>query len=280
MTISLVLATIHRTEDVGRLVASLAAQTRRDFELIVVDQNADDRLAPYLSVARRAGLDVRHERMNTPGLSAARNRGSALAKYTILGFPDDDCWYEPDVIENVAAAFEQQSAGGVVARWVEQAGDKFTTPYLLDLAAWRCFRGGYASSITLFIDKTLMESVGGFDDRFGVGKWYGAAEETDFILKALSAGARIAYRPEVRVHHRYSAGSSAPAVQRCRQARRRSRGTGALYAKHDLPFTVIARGMLAPLFLSLTRANATDIASAFFTVLGRIEGYLRWRFFR
>lgn len=279
MAVSLVLATIQRTDDVGRLVASLIDQTSRAFELIVVDQNADDRLAPYLRLAREAGLDVRHERMQMPGLSAARNRGIERAKHSILAFPDDDCWYERDVIENVIATFGQHPVSGVVARWVEQAGGNFNTPYFLELAAWRAFRGGYASSITLFVQKSLMESVGGFDERFGVGKWYGAAEETDFILNALSSGARIAYQPQVRVHHRYAASSSAPVALRCRNARRRSRGTGALYAKHGLPWTVVFRGVVAPVFLSVFRARPAEVAPAFFTVLGRVEGFLRWKFF-
>lgn len=279
MAISLILATIHRTEEVGRLVQSLLVQTHRCFELIVVDQNPDERLIPYVRLARENGLDIRHEKMDKPGLSAARNLGIELAKYSIVAFPDDDCWYEPTVIEGVVSAFKLHDApGGVIARWVEQAGMAFADSYPLDINAWRNFRGGHASSITLFINRALFQTLGGFDDRFGVGKWYGAAEETDFILRALMSGARLQYCPELKVHHVYSQHPHGTIATLCRQARQRSRGTGAIYAKHKISMYVILRGVIAPLIvLPLQRMKPAVVARAVFTSLGRLEGYLRWK---
>lgn len=42
---SLIVATIGRTAEFSVLLESLAGQETRDFELIVVDQNPDDRLS-------------------------------------------------------------------------------------------------------------------------------------------------------------------------------------------------------------------------------------------
>lgn len=280
MNVSLILATYGRAEELRRAVDSLLSQTDRGFELIIVDQNPDERLAPFVEQAREGGLDVRHVRMDTPGLSAARNLGISLARHDILAFPDDDCWYEDRVVEHVRRAFMERGAlGGVIGCWVEQARDAEPGhAYFLQHDAWREFRGGHASSISLFLDRKLFESLGGFDERLGVGQWYGAAEEIDFILRALASGARLQYCPVVRVHHAYASRPIGSFKAICRQARRRSRGTGAIYAKHRLPAYVVMRGLLAPIVTALPRLlSPPQIGRGLFTSLGRIEGYLRWK---
>ena len=138
-------------------------------------------------------------------------------------------------------------------------------------------RASHASSISLFFDRVLFQSLGGFDERLGVGQWYGAAEEIDFILRALATGARMRYCPEVRVHHAYALRPTGSFNSICGQARRRSRGTGALYAKHNLPAYVVLRGLLAPVVSALPRLSPAQIGRGLFTSLGRVEGYLRWK---
>src|SRR5271168_3016732 len=95
---SLIVATIGRTEEFGFLLQSLAEQTFRDFELIVVDQNSDDRLIPFLehwngTVAGLANTPgslsaIIHLRC-APGVSRARNLGLQYCTGEILAFPDD-----------------------------------------------------------------------------------------------------------------------------------------------------------------------------------------------
>lgn len=278
--VSLILATYGRAEEMGRLVASLLAQTDRGFELIVIDQNPDERLACHVECARRGGLDVMHVRMEKPGLSEARNRGIALAKYPVIAFPDDDCWYEAGTIAAVRSGFEAvPGVGGLIACWVEQrAAVGPGEAYWLDHQAWRNFRGGDASSISLFLDRALFDAIDGFDQRFGVGKWYGAAEEIDLVLRALAAGARLQYNPQVRVHHAWGGVPRGPFAALARNARRRSRGTGAIYAKHRLPRMVVLRGFVAPVMKALSSpTQPVRLGLALFTTLGRVEGYLRWK---
>ena len=99
MEMSLVVATVGRTVELQRFLESMRTQTRRDFEIIVVDQNDDDRLVPILEQAKGWGLDIRHVRQSEKNLSRARNTGIRLAEGAIVAFPDDDCWYEADAVE-------------------------------------------------------------------------------------------------------------------------------------------------------------------------------------
>lgn len=278
MEVSLVLATLGRTKEVGRLVDSLLAQTDGKFELLVMDQNPDDRLVPYVEKAHLGGIDVIYHRLERPGLSNARNKGIALARHDVVAFPDDDCWYEATVIERVRGSMMAGGLDGVVARWSEQAGSAHNTGYRLDRDAWRHFRGGHASSISLFMRRTLLVSLAGFDERMGIGQWFGAAEETDLVLRALDQDASIEYAPDIAVHHAYPPRYNGALFDECGKARRRSRGTGAIYAKHRLPLAVILRGLLAPVVKSLVLwPQPLRFMMAIASSCGRLEGLVRWR---
>ena len=97
----LVTATVDRTAPLEELLRSLAAQTHRAFRLVVVDQNADDRVAALLASHR--DLEVLHLR-STRGLSRARNVALPRLAGDLVAFPDDDCVYAPDLLERVARA--------------------------------------------------------------------------------------------------------------------------------------------------------------------------------
>ena len=87
---SLIVATKNRTDDLLTLLGSLRSQLMQSFEILIVDQNPDDRLIPVLS--QFADLPIRHLH-SKPGLSRARNVALPLCTGDIIAFPDDDCWY-------------------------------------------------------------------------------------------------------------------------------------------------------------------------------------------
>ena len=74
MRFSLLLATLNRTVEMRPLLESLAAQTWRDFELVVIDQNADGRLEEILR-PYRTHFEIRHLR-SARGHSRALDRKS------------------------------------------------------------------------------------------------------------------------------------------------------------------------------------------------------------
>lgn len=274
--ISLILATVSRTAELNRLFDSLAAQTFHDFEIIVVDQNADERLQPVLQRARCLGLLIRHVRHRPPNLALARNAGIAAAAGQWLGFPDDDCWYEPGTLARIIARSRRaDQPQGVICRWAEQ-----DAPHPAGLLSWERssrFRDFPVSSITLFFSRTLMQQVGGFDGRLGVGQWFGAGEETDLVLRALRSGATLAHEPLALIHHRADPPHIAKSSLARRSALMRARGTGAMYAKHRLPLWVIARGLLSPILKPLVRGRVgTELAHGLAVAAGRLGGWLRW----
>jgi hypothetical protein len=136
----------------------------------------------------------------------------------------------------------------------------------------RRFRGGNLASITLFLRTEAVRAAGGFDVEIGVGRWYGAGEETDLVLSLLARGCRMKRAPDVIVHHPRGPAATPALATAWRQERARSRGTGALYAKHRLPPWVIARGLVAPLAARPGPALAVGTAQT----IGRLEGLVGW----
>lgn len=204
MRFSLVVATLGREEELGRLLASLRAQSFTDFEVILVDQNPMGRLEDLVSEASR-GLTLRHLRCD-PGLSRARNTGLEKARGEIIAFPDDDCRYPEDLLENVDAYFQAHPdvsglSGAPVTTAGETTGGRFarSTGSVDRFNVWT-----RAVSCCLFFRRDAVESAGGFDPDLGLGSstGFGSAEETDYTLRVLAAGHRVRYEPEIaRVVH-------------------------------------------------------------------------------
>jgi glycosyltransferase involved in cell wall biosynthesis len=247
---SLIVATINRTEEFSVLLQSLAEQKMRDFELIVVDQNPDDRLAPLLEewtskIAaqgewRKDSIRVKHLR-STPGLSRARNLGLMQSEGDILAFPDDDCWYLPDTLHNVDAWFGQHPDYGIlsIASRDEQgriSGNRWSETEC-DLTRVNVFR----ASVTYgyFVRRPPEEIPLRFDESLGpgAGTKFGAGEDTDFLLTLMSYGIRGRFYPILHVGHPLKGYINAA------RAEGYGGGWGRVLAKHSLP--VLCFGFVA-----------------------------------
>jgi glycosyltransferase involved in cell wall biosynthesis len=278
--ISLALASVGRTEQVERLFDSLLAQTSTAFEVILADQNGDDRLVPAVKRAVGLGMSVVHLRLEKPDQYAARSIGIEKAQGLYIAFPDDDCWYEPEVIERAISIFETKNADGLVAYWREsrealeyEADSDGKELEWVDVCG---FRSGGASMITQFYKTAVVRAIGGFDKRMGLGCWFGGGEDTDMFFTIVRKGFRVVMASEVVVRHHFSL---TPAHNiNLTNLRLRSRGTGALYAKHNVPFWVIFRGVVSPLVRPILTLNfeRNNLALAYMQTIGRLEGFLNW----
>lgn len=282
--LTLVLATIERVTELQRCLDALLQQTDRRFDVVIVDQNTDGRLDKLVGDYQARGLVIAHRHSSARGLSLARNLGLQGARGDVIGFPDDDCWYEPDTVAQVLGQFERDATlDGLVGHWVEQASASVESPrtaHLLRWEDWCQFRGGDASSITLFFRRPVLERVSGFDERLGVGRWYGAGEETDLVLRLLRLGSTLRHEPSVVVHHHFQQIDQRPLTLQSASRRSRSRGTGALYMKHRLSLWVIIRGLTAPVarvIFAPGSARKSQFKLACATAMGRLEGLYRWR---
>ena len=99
--IKLVVCTVGRASELERLLVSLDHQTCQDFEVLVVDQNADNRLDQILRL--HPNLRIAHLQ-SEPGLSRARNVAlshvaAALLRVLIVDEPGADLAEHANLLE-------------------------------------------------------------------------------------------------------------------------------------------------------------------------------------
>jgi glycosyltransferase involved in cell wall biosynthesis len=279
MKISLIMATVGRSKEIDRLIDSLLHQTSSAFELIIVDQNPDTRLEPVLQrLSTSSSFSHKHIVTDQKGLSIARNIAFPHVSHEIVGYPDDDCWYEDGVVGKVIEYFENNpEADGVIGRWCEMDVD-FEEGFLLNAGRWRRFRLGISAfSSCLFFRRGLVERVGGFDERLGVPQWFNSGEEIDLVIRSLNEGASLRYVPNIRIHHPVKSILEGRLDEALKRVRNRSRGVGGLYRKHCLSWFVIGRGLLSPFLKSfLPPYSFRKILANLAIILGRVEGMFFW----
>lgn len=100
---SFVVATKDRPDELRRLLRSLAAQTLRPAEIIIVDGGAID-VRDVAADREFEILNIRYERCLPPSAARQRNRGIARVDPSIdwIGFLDDDAVLEPGALERMA----------------------------------------------------------------------------------------------------------------------------------------------------------------------------------
>ena len=115
--------TINRRNELIIFLQSLESQTYKNFELIVLDQNAGDFITEIIEGFQKH-LDIKYIKSSEWGLSLNRNEGLIIADGDIIAFPDDDCEYPEDILEKVVKFFEENKQDLLVIRNIQVAEDK------------------------------------------------------------------------------------------------------------------------------------------------------------
>lgn len=275
MKFSLIMGTLGRKDEVGEFLASLQRQDHRDFELLIVDQNPDERLAPLIERYRRHFRILRYR--SAPGLSRARNVGLRYATGDVIAFPDDDCWYPDGLLSYVARRLEARpTLDGLTGRFVDGEGRSEGrwlghTQLLNRFSVWRG-----AISFSIFLKRRLVERIGGFDEALGVGAGtpWGAGEETEFLLRGLEAGGQVEFDRDLVLHHPVkTAEFDDAAIER---QRRYEAGFGRVIRRGGFPgwyFPYVCSRTLAGSLLALFSGERARARFKWHSVLARVGGW-------
>ena len=216
---SLVVLNLDGRRHLAPLLAHLAQQTVRDFELIFVDNGShDDSLALVEQGCIAYGIPVQLIRNAVnAGFAPACNQGLALARAEWVAMLNNDTRPAKTWLEQLLLAGEADRGVGMVASKML----RFHRPDQIDSAgiavdwagiAWD-WRGGEADTpdecelVEIFgpcggaalYNRRMMLDLGGYDADF-----FAYLEDVDFAWRARLAGWRCLFQPQARVLHAHS----------------------------------------------------------------------------
>ncbi len=206
---SLIVPTINKSEELDHLIQSLLNQTFKNFELIIIDQNIDNKV---LAVTEKYKNDliISYIKNNKKGLSLNRNIGISASQGKIICFPDDDCTYPPKTLEIVNDFFYKNSEYQIYSSCVKD--NKLNKRFVMankdaTLSPYNYFNKSI--SIGLFIKPYHLNDLS-FDIQMGVGAPFGSAEESDLVSSLLNKGYKGKYFATNYVYHDFPSISPDP----------------------------------------------------------------------
>ncbi len=181
MPMSVIIITLNEEKTLGRLMGDLKQQTAKNFEVIVVDSNSEDRT---VAVAMEHGADFSEfsvVEMDNRGTSLGRNTGAENAKYEHLVFLDADSRVDVDFIEKAQTVMKKAGLKVAGGRMKTNNSDTLIrlgiksfdwgmvlTQYVFPTAVGAC----------IFSTKTVHQEIGGFDTRISL------CEDCDYVKRA------------------------------------------------------------------------------------------------
>jgi glycosyltransferase involved in cell wall biosynthesis len=188
------MAAFNAAATIDHAIASVLAQSRRDFELIVIDDGSTDETATLVSAYASADRRVRLHRQENAGPANARNVGIELARGRYVSILDSDDLWLPDYLELMVGALEgdAEAAFAYTRAWVmDVVPNKIrreTWPVRLpsmppgaDALLHALILENFVYSSTT-IRRDVLSRVGGYDP------WVGVAEDYELWLRIAAAG--------------------------------------------------------------------------------------------
>ena len=221
MPVSIIVATLGRTERLRETLASLAACEPPPDEVIVVDGDGSEATRRVVESFDGSGARSQHRYLSSSrGLTHQRNVGLAEATHELVVFVDDDMSFRltPDLFRHVERGFGDPAVVGVTGHIVDDEQRRFGQSrsrvrrllfgkrnegkltrfgyprYLLDPlveADVEYMRGGFMGA------RRALARATRFDETL---TGYALAEDEDFSYR-LSRLGRIRYLPEIVVEH-------------------------------------------------------------------------------
>jgi GT2 family glycosyltransferase len=267
---AIVVCTRDRPEDLRRCLASVLRSRLPGCPIVIVDQSRGNESESVVRAALESNEGIEYIRSTRTGAAAARNEGAERVEQDLMLFTDDDCEVDPDWAEAWSDVFDSNPKVGLafgqvaappfdVAEGFIPTFDVGPTDRVFDSDILHKGPIDLGMGANMAVRRDVWQQAGGFDEYFGPGTNFPAAEETDLAVRVLDLGFDIAHAAGPRVlHHGFRPGKESPRLL-CGYWL----AGGAMYGKHirsgdrrAIRWTVQD---LSRLSLAFTRATMTGV---------------------
>lgn len=201
---SIIVPVYNRPDEIADLLASLAAQTDKGFETVIVEDGStvrcEEQCEAYKDKAR-----VKYYYKDNEGRSIARNYGIVRADGDFFIFVDSDCILPPNYIDKLRNSLKENPSdcfGGPDAAHESFSDTQKAINYAMtSFLTTGGIRGGKVSmekftprTFNMGYSRKVYEKVGGFREMF--------SEDIDMSTRIRLAGFSITLYPDVEVFHK------------------------------------------------------------------------------
>lgn len=192
---SIVIPTLNEEKYLPILLASLASQTNKNFEVIIIDGKSEDRTKEKVMEFKEK-LDIEIYEVNKRYVCYQRNFGAKKAKGEYLIFFDADHWIDNNFMDLAYKSIVKSNAEVVVPADY-YAKKMFWRIYsaisvIFVHTSYALFKKPLCIGPTVIIKKNTFEKIGGYDETIVY------LEEPYLLQLAYNAGARINYPRELK----------------------------------------------------------------------------------
>ncbi|MDD5617977.1 MAG: glycosyltransferase [Candidatus Omnitrophica bacterium] len=199
---SVIIATYNRSDYLKRSIASIFEQDYQEFEIIISDDASSDSTKDVPKSFNDPRIIYICNDRNS-GLSATRNAGLKKSGGDFFVIIDDDTTLRKDFLRLLNKAISDTNMEAFCPKIIDPQDN---LPFIefalkkerqyLNYSDFNCFRGG-----SHIFSKDVLKELGLYDERFGIGSRYPAAEESDYFFRIKKSGRKILYCPELVAYH-------------------------------------------------------------------------------
>ena len=186
--ISIITVCYNSGETISKTIDSVISQSSRNFEYIIIDGGSVDGtielIKSYEPLFYNNEIPFIWKSKKDDGIYDAMNKGINLSCGTLIALLNSDDWYNPDTIENIISAYQNNPDigvyHGIVKFW------KNNNIHTLHGASENFIEcGSFPPHSTCFIKKSVYNFIGPYDLRYPI------AADYDMLLRIKKMGVKF-----------------------------------------------------------------------------------------